>query len=94
MFAIDDFTFTVNNYCIIPVEEVVNFSQVDLVPEDVMLLDTWDTIFLWIGQYANREEKKQSIMLAFNYLRTGKFHLIGPPLYIICILGEYKDMYI
>ncbi|XP_054284246.1 villin-1-like isoform X2 [Macrosteles quadrilineatus] len=52
------------------VEEMVNFTQVDLVPDDVMLLDTWDAIFLWIGQHANREEKKQSITLAFNYLRT------------------------
>uniref|UniRef100_A0A1B6F7X6 HP domain-containing protein n=1 Tax=Cuerna arida TaxID=1464854 RepID=A0A1B6F7X6_9HEMI len=51
-------------------QEVVNFTQVDLVPDDVMLLDTWDTIFLWIGSSANREEKKQSITLAFNYLRT------------------------
>lgn len=53
------------------VQEVVNFSQVDLVPEDVMLLDTWDAIFLWVGTHANREEKKQSINLAFSYLRTG-----------------------
>lgn len=53
------------------VQEVVNFTQVDLVPEDVMLLDTWDAIFLWVGTHANREEKKQSINLAFSYLRTG-----------------------
>lgn len=59
-------------YFFVTVEEIINFNQTDLVPEDVMLLDTWDTIFLWIGDFANREERKQAINLAINYLRTGK----------------------
>lgn len=67
---VQELCLSLNNH--VSVEEVVNFSQSDLVPEDVMLLDTWDAIFLWVGKQANREEKKQSIMLAFNYLRTGK----------------------
>lgn len=63
-------------FSVFPVEEMVNFTQVDLVPDDVMLLDTWDAIFLWIGQHANREEKKQSNSLAFDYLRTGMLWLL------------------
>ena len=56
----------------VAVEEIINFTQTDLVPEDVMLLDAWDTLFLWIGDFSNREERKQAVNLAINYLRTGK----------------------
>uniref|UniRef100_A0A8C8GJL8 Macrophage-capping protein n=1 Tax=Oncorhynchus tshawytscha TaxID=74940 RepID=A0A8C8GJL8_ONCTS len=40
------------------VEEVPgDFQQTDLATDDVMLLDTWDQIFLWIGNEANAEER-------------------------------------
>ncbi|KAI5705145.1 hypothetical protein M8J75_012335 [Diaphorina citri] len=52
------------------VEEIMNFSQQDLIPEDVMLLDARDTIFLWLGDKANRDEVKQSTNLAIEYLKT------------------------
>lgn len=51
----------------------MNFSQQDLIPEDVMLLDARDTIFLWLGDKANRDEVKQSTNLAIEYLKTGEF---------------------
>ena len=38
-------------------EEVLNFTQVDLVTDDVMLLDTGDTMFAWLGIDANKGEK-------------------------------------
>ncbi|KAL1124642.1 hypothetical protein AAG570_001266, partial [Ranatra chinensis] len=52
------------------VEEIVDFCQTDLLPEDVMLLDAVDTIFVWIGNQANREERIKAIQLAFDYLHT------------------------
>lgn len=52
------------------VEEVLNFHQIDLVPEDVMLLDAWTSIFIWVGYKSNKEERTSAIQLAFDYLRT------------------------
>ncbi|XP_076064195.1 advillin-like isoform X2 [Oratosquilla oratoria] len=51
-------------------EEVVSFTQEDLVDDDVMLLDAWDTIFLWIGINSNKVEQRESEKLAMEYLRT------------------------
>lgn len=51
-------------------EEVINFSQADLVEDDVMLLDAWDTLFLWLGHNSNKDEQKASETLAIEYLRT------------------------
>uniref|UniRef100_A0A8D8Z5X1 Villin-1 n=1 Tax=Cacopsylla melanoneura TaxID=428564 RepID=A0A8D8Z5X1_9HEMI len=55
---------------IFTLEEIPNWSQQDLVPEDVMLLDVRDTIFLWVGEKANREEMKESTNLALQYLKA------------------------
>jgi len=51
------------------VEEVFDFVQEDLVEDDVFMLDTFDQIFLWIGQGANAEEKKRSLETAIAYLK-------------------------
>ena len=32
------------------VDEILEFDQDDLCEDDVMLLDTWDEIFVWIGR--------------------------------------------
>ncbi|XP_069067156.1 villin-like protein [Pleurodeles waltl] len=50
--------------------EVVDFAQEDLDEDDIMLLDTWEEIFLWIGKYANEYEKKESLTSAQEYLRS------------------------
>ncbi|KAM4706373.1 villin-like protein [Rhinophrynus dorsalis] len=50
--------------------EVVDFSQSDLDEDDIMLLDTWEEIFLWIGKSANEYEKNESINSAKEYLRA------------------------
>ncbi|RWS24426.1 villin-1-like protein [Leptotrombidium deliense] len=52
------------------VEEIVDFQQCDLIEDDVMLLDAWDYIFLWIGNKSNDEERKQAMKTAEEYLRT------------------------
>uniref|UniRef100_A0A8C5N0J6 Scinderin n=1 Tax=Leptobrachium leishanense TaxID=445787 RepID=A0A8C5N0J6_9ANUR len=53
------------------VEEVPGeFTQEDLAEDDVMLLDTWEQIFLWIGKDANDVEKKESLKAAKQYIET------------------------
>lgn len=51
------------------VEEVPgDFTQSDLATDDVMLLDTWDQIFLWVGNEANAEEKTGAPKIAKDYV--------------------------
>ena len=35
-----------------------------MVPEDVMLLDTYDQVFVWVGRGANEVEKKEGLQTA------------------------------
>ncbi|KAM9333828.1 advillin [Pholidichthys leucotaenia] len=50
--------------------EVDDFTQYDLDEDDVMLLDTWEEIFLWVGNSANQAETKEAWNSAREYLRT------------------------
>ncbi|KAK2849853.1 hypothetical protein Q7C36_008636 [Tachysurus vachellii] len=50
--------------------EITNFNQTDLDEDDIMLLDTWDEIFLWIGKRSNDKEKKDSVITAQEYLKS------------------------
>ncbi|XP_057680934.1 villin-1 isoform X2 [Corythoichthys intestinalis] len=50
--------------------EMADFAQSDLDEEDVMLLDTWEEIFLWVGNSANEYETKEAWNCAREYLRT------------------------
>ncbi|XP_012736593.2 advillin [Fundulus heteroclitus] len=52
------------------VSEVGQFTQDDLSEDDVMLLDTWDQLFLWIGKEANEVERKEAVATSQEYLRT------------------------
>ncbi len=38
------------------VEEIVDFSQRDLVEDDIMVLDTGHAVFIWIGVNSNKQE--------------------------------------
>lgn len=51
-------------------EEITNFSQTDLVSEDVMMLDAQNTIFVWVGRDSNKEERDKSVQTAMEYLKT------------------------
>ncbi|XP_070689028.1 scinderin like a [Pempheris klunzingeri] len=44
------------------------FTQMDLAPDDVMILDTWDQIFVWVGKDANDIEKTGSLKIAEDYV--------------------------
>uniref|UniRef100_A0AAY4B1D0 HP domain-containing protein n=1 Tax=Denticeps clupeoides TaxID=299321 RepID=A0AAY4B1D0_9TELE len=50
--------------------EVQDFAQEDLDEDDVMLLDTWEEVFLWIGNSANQYETQEASKSAVEYLRT------------------------
>uniref|UniRef100_A0A8C7MIL8 Gelsolin n=1 Tax=Oncorhynchus kisutch TaxID=8019 RepID=A0A8C7MIL8_ONCKI len=53
------------------IEEVPGeMTQEDLAPDDVMLLDTWEQIFVWIGGEAHEEEKTEGIASAVRYIET------------------------
>ncbi|XP_067385934.1 advillin [Emydura macquarii macquarii] len=52
------------------VTEVTNFGQEDLSESDIMLLDTWDQVFLWLGKDANATEKEAALATAQEYLCT------------------------
>ncbi|CAN8005005.1 unnamed protein product [Ixodes hexagonus] len=49
--------------------EVVDFDQSDLVEDEVMLLDAWHTIFLWIGKEAGKDLTKLANHTAEDYLQ-------------------------
>ncbi|KAM4706290.1 scinderin-like [Rhinophrynus dorsalis] len=53
------------------IEEVPGeFTQEDLAEDDVMMLDAWEQIFLWIGIDSNDVEKKESLVSAKKYIQS------------------------
>ncbi|XP_064597998.1 advillin-like [Liolophura sinensis] len=56
------------------VDEIPDFTQSDLVSDDVMLLDACHAIFVWVGDGANEEEKRLAQTVAFEYLETDPAH--------------------
>ena len=51
------------------VEEVCRFTQHDLIDDDIMLLDTFTQIFVWIGSKSTEEEKMKSFDFAARFCR-------------------------
>jgi len=50
------------------VEETFNFVQDDLISDDVMILDTFAEVFVWIGHDAMQREKDDALKLALEYV--------------------------
>lgn len=50
------------------VDEIINFTQSDLCVGDIYLLDTYSSIYLWIGNDANQQEQDLSAQIAKSYL--------------------------
>ncbi|CAG5104331.1 Oidioi.mRNA.OKI2018_I69.chr1.g1201.t1.cds [Oikopleura dioica] len=54
--------------------------QSDLNPANVMLLDAWNTVFVWIGQESSDDEKEQTLEAAKQYLATDPAGRKGTPI--------------
>ncbi|XP_022747943.1 villin-2-like [Durio zibethinus] len=50
------------------VEEVYNFSQDDLLTEDVLILDTHAEVFVWVGQSVDTKEKQNVFGIGQKYI--------------------------
>ncbi|XP_052236637.1 advillin-like isoform X1 [Dreissena polymorpha] len=51
-------------------EEIPEFTQQDCVTDDVMILDAWDAVYVWIGANAREEERREAERLAMEYIAT------------------------
>lgn len=51
-------------------KEIYNFSQVDLNNNDVMVLDAYSTIFMWIGRNSNNTERKNVVAKVEKYVNS------------------------
>ncbi|KAK7285611.1 hypothetical protein RJT34_20387 [Clitoria ternatea] len=61
------FTFSFNRGKL-QVEEVYNFSQDDLLTEDMLILETHAEVFIWIGQCVDPKEKQNAFEIAQKYI--------------------------
>jgi hypothetical protein len=50
------------------IEEIFNYSQDDLISDDVMILDSYTEVFCWVGHDASREEKDTALKTALEYV--------------------------
>jgi len=54
------------------VSEIFNFSQDDMINDDIMLLDAYQTVYVWIGNKSNKFEKAGATRSAEQYIATIK----------------------
>ncbi|KAG7958748.1 hypothetical protein I3843_10G032600 [Carya illinoinensis] len=59
------FSFTKGKF---QVEEVYNFSQDDLLTEDILILDTHAEVFVWVGQSVDSKEKQNAFEIGQKYI--------------------------
>ncbi|KAK4481700.1 hypothetical protein RD792_012608 [Penstemon davidsonii] len=50
------------------VEEIYNFSQDDLLTEDILVLDTHAEVFVWVGQSVDSKEKQNAFEFGQKYV--------------------------
>ncbi|KAF9593278.1 hypothetical protein IFM89_021034 [Coptis chinensis] len=50
------------------VSEVYNFSQDDLLTEDILILDTHAEVFVWVGQSVDPKEKQKAFEIGQKYI--------------------------
>ncbi|XP_077249392.1 villin-3-like [Tasmannia lanceolata] len=77
------YTFSFNNGKF-EITEVFNFSQDDLLTEDMLILDTLGEVFVWVGQSVDAKEKQKAFDIGQKYIElAASFEGLSPnvPLY-------------
>lgn len=59
------------NSVLFPVEEIVSYSQMDLSPEYIAILDAHNCVYIWTGTYSCATGRESAIHLAMKYLKSG-----------------------
>jgi hypothetical protein len=49
-------------------EEIFNYVQDDLISDDIMILDCFTEVYVWVGKDSSREEKEQALKTALDYV--------------------------
>jgi hypothetical protein len=57
-----------NRHGFFKIEEVFDYSQDDLLDDDVMILDTCTEVYVWVGSQARPEEKDQAFSAALDFI--------------------------
>ncbi|KAJ0065402.1 hypothetical protein NL108_009523 [Boleophthalmus pectinirostris] len=57
-----------------------DFSQIDLATDDIMILDAWDQLYVWIGKDASDEEKEGVGKIAQDYINSDPAGRRGTPI--------------
>ena len=52
------------------VQEIFNFVQEDMLNDDIMLLDAYSTIYMWIGNKSNKFERNGANKTAAKYIES------------------------
>ncbi|TNN34998.1 Adseverin [Liparis tanakae] len=66
--------------CLTAEEVPGEFTQMDLASDDVMILDTWNQIFVWVGNDANETEKAGASEIAQQYVDSDPSGRCGVPI--------------
>ncbi|KAL7097893.1 hypothetical protein ACP275_10G172100 [Erythranthe tilingii] len=74
------FTFSFNKGKF-EVEEIYNFSQDDLLTEDILILDTHAEVFVWVGHSVDSKEKQNAFEIGQKYVEMAA-SLEGLPPYV------------
>ncbi len=59
-----------NKFGAFQVEEIPDFTQEDMLDDDVMMVDVGTAVYLWVGSGANREEKDKSVETAQKFIEA------------------------
>lgn len=69
-------------------EEIYNFTQDDLLTEDILILDTHAEVFVWVGQCVDLKEKQNAFEIGKVCLNINIFHMFP----FVALFIHYKKI--